>query len=80
MTGTKKFPLLPARKLINALLRLGFYIDHQKGSHVILKSMDDTRTIVVPDHHEIDRGTLKAILKQAGIDIKALLEVLILIK
>ncbi len=80
MTGTKKLPLIPARKLINALLRLGFYIDHQKGSHIVLKSADDTRTLVVPDHPEIDRGTLKAILKQAGIDIKALLDVLILLK
>ena len=35
---------------------------------------------VVPDHPEIDRGTLKAILKQAGIDIKALLEVLLLLR
>ena len=80
MTGTKKLPLIPARKLINALLRLGFYIDHQKGSHIVLKSADDTRTLVVPDHPEIDRGTLKAILKQPGIDIKAFLDVLILLK
>jgi len=56
-----------------------FYIDPQKGSHVVLKSADDTRTIVVPDHPEIDRGTLKAILKQAGIDIPALMKVLMLL-
>jgi predicted RNA binding protein YcfA (HicA-like mRNA interferase family) len=80
MTGTKKLPLIPARKLINALLRLGFYIDHQKGSHIVLKSADDTRTLVVPDHPEIDRGTLKAILKQAGIDVKTLLDILVLLR
>ncbi len=32
-----KIPLLPAGKVINALIRLGFRIDHQKGSHVVLK-------------------------------------------
>jgi predicted RNA binding protein YcfA (HicA-like mRNA interferase family) len=80
MTGTKKLPLIPARKLINALLRFGFYIDHQKGSHIVLKSADDTRTLVVPDHPEIDRGTLKAILKQAGIDVKTLLDILVLLR
>jgi predicted RNA binding protein YcfA (HicA-like mRNA interferase family) len=74
-----KFPLLPARKVINALIRLGYSIYHQKGSHIVLKSNDEQRTIVVPDHHELDRGTLKVILKQAGIDIEDLLSVLTLI-
>jgi predicted RNA binding protein YcfA (HicA-like mRNA interferase family) len=71
-----KFPLLPARKVINALVRLGYSIDHQKGSHIVLKSHDNQRIIVVPDHHELDRGTQKAIIKQVGIDIEDLLSVL----
>jgi len=71
-----KLPLLPARKVIAALIRLGYCIDHQKGSHIVLKNPEDTRTIVVPDHQELDRGTLKAILKQAGIDVDTLLSVL----
>jgi predicted RNA binding protein YcfA (HicA-like mRNA interferase family) len=74
-----KFPLLPARKVINALIRLGYSIDHQKGSHIVLKNTNEQRTIVVPDHDELDRGTLKAILKQAGIDIEDLLSLLTLI-
>ncbi len=74
-----KLPLLPARKVIAALVRLGFCIDHQKGSHIVLKNSDETRTIVVPDHPELDRGTLKSILKQAGIDVDTLLSVLTLL-
>lgn len=74
-----KVPLLPARKVIRALVRLGFYVDHQKGSHVVLKDAESgTRTIVVPDHPEIDRGTLRSILSQAGIDLETLLDVLLL--
>jgi len=76
-----KLPLLSARKLIRALIRLGFSIDHQKGSHIVLK--DDsakTKTIVVPNHDEIDRSTLRAIMKQAGIDVDTLLEALIVLK
>jgi len=76
-----KLPLISARKLIRALSRLGFSIDHQKGSHIVLK--DDstkTKTIVVPNHDVIDRSTLRAILKQAGIDVDTLLDVLILLK
>jgi predicted RNA binding protein YcfA (HicA-like mRNA interferase family) len=65
-----KFPLLPARKVINALIRLGYSIDHQKGSHIVLKSADEKCTIVVPDHHELDRGTLKAILNKQALILK----------
>jgi len=61
------------------LIRLGYSIDHQKGNHIILKNTNEQRTIVVPDHDELDRGTLKVILKQAGIDIEDLLSVLTLI-
>lgn len=73
-----KFPLLPARKIINAMIRLGYFIDHQKGSHVVLKRNDGQRTVVIPDLNELDRGTLKAILKQSGIEIEELLSVLLL--
>jgi predicted RNA binding protein YcfA (HicA-like mRNA interferase family) len=73
-----KIPLLSARKVITALVRLGYIVDHQKGSHIVLKNLEDTRTIVVPDHPELDRGTLKSILKQAGIDGKTLMSVLTL--
>ena len=75
-----KLPLLAARKVIRALLRLGYSIDHQKGSHIVLKSEDGQRTIVVPDHDELDRGTLKAIIKQADIEIDDLLSVLVMLK
>ncbi|WP_367278922.1 type II toxin-antitoxin system HicA family toxin [Methanospirillum sp.] len=43
-------------------------MNNQKGSHIVLKSSDNQRTIVIPDYHEHDRGTLKAILRPAGID------------
>jgi len=79
--GMPKLPLLPARKVVRALIRLGFYVDHQKGSHIVLKDEATKRkTIVVPNHPEIDRKTLKSILKQAEIDLDTLLEVLTVVK
>lgn len=55
------------------MIRLKYFIDHQKGSHVVLKRKDGQRTIIIPDHNELDRGTLKAILKQSGFEIEELL-------
>jgi predicted RNA binding protein YcfA (HicA-like mRNA interferase family) len=75
-----KLPLLPARKVVLALIRLGFYVDHQKGSHIVLKdAATKTKTIVVPNHPEIDRKTLSSILKQAGVELETFLEVLIVL-
>jgi predicted RNA binding protein YcfA (HicA-like mRNA interferase family) len=62
--------------VINALRRLGFRIDRQKGSHVILVNDRTGRRTVVPVHGELDRGTLRSILRQARVSVEELLKVL----
>ena len=67
--------------MIIAFLETRFSIDHQTGSHVVLKERTpDARTVVVPDHPELDRGKLRSILKQAGIDIETRLSALLLLR
>jgi predicted RNA binding protein YcfA (HicA-like mRNA interferase family) len=48
---------------------LGFYRKRQHGSHIILRRDDPFAQLVVPDHQELDRGTLRAILRQAGLSV-----------
>jgi predicted RNA binding protein YcfA (HicA-like mRNA interferase family) len=50
---------------VDALMRAGFRIRRQHASHIILRRDDPFAQIVVPDHKELDRGTLRAILRQA---------------
>jgi len=64
MTG---LPVVSGRQLVRALERLGFALDRRKGSHMILHRPDPPTTVSVPDHRELDRGTLRAILRQADI-------------
>ena len=78
--GMVRLPLLPARKILKALQTLGFEIHHQKGSHIVLKNADDNRMIVVPDHKEVDRGTLRSILKQGKIDLEEFLNILVILR
>lgn len=67
--------------VIHDPFRLEFFVDHQTGSHVGLKEhTPGTRTVVVPDHPKLDLGTLRAILKLAGIDITPLLSVILLLR
>ncbi len=63
-----KLPVVSGRKAVKALGKLGYAVDHQTGSHVILRQSDSPhRRLTVPDHKELARGTLRAILREAGI-------------
>lgn len=63
-----KLPVLSGRKVIKALSKVGFVSKRQKGSHIILiKENKEKRAVVVPEHKEIDKGTLIEIIRQAGL-------------
>jgi predicted RNA binding protein YcfA (HicA-like mRNA interferase family) len=62
-------PRISGRTCIKALEKAGFYFKRQHGSHIILRRDDPFTQTVVPDHKELDRGTLRAILRQAGLSI-----------
>lgn len=54
---------------VKALRRLGFATDHQTGSHHIMRGSDG-RVVVVPMHRPIARGTLRNVLRQAGVSVE----------
>lgn len=62
-----KLPRISGRECVKALQRAGFIVRREKGSHIILQ-LDELMT-VVPDHKELDRGTLRAIIRQAGLSV-----------
>jgi predicted RNA binding protein YcfA (HicA-like mRNA interferase family) len=65
MTG--KPALLSGRKLVEIFKKMGYEKVSQRGSHIKMKNYDIESTIIIPDHKDIDRWTLKTILKQAEI-------------
>ena len=67
---SSKLPVLSGEKLIKILVRKGFAIRRQSGSHVVMQKAE--RIFAVPLHEELKKGTLNAILKQAGLDIEDL--------
>ena len=64
-----KLPVLSAEKCIKALAKAGFYSKRQEGSHVTLRRDEPFCQLVVPLHKELDRGTLRAIVRQAGLSV-----------
>ncbi len=64
-------PRISGREAITALAKAGFEKDRQKGSHVVLRDRAPPhRRIVVPDHRELATGTLRAIIRQAGLTVE----------
>lgn len=64
---TAKPKLASGRKVVKALSKFGYCRISQKGSHIKLRNNSTDITLIVPDHREIDRWTLKTLLKQAEI-------------
>jgi predicted RNA binding protein YcfA (HicA-like mRNA interferase family) len=65
-----KLPRISGRDCIAALTRVGFTVRRRESSQVVLRRNDPFAQLVVPNHQELDRGTLSAILRQAGVSIE----------
>jgi len=71
-----KLPVISGRTCVKALEKTGFYFKRQEGSHMILRRNDPFAQIVIPDHKELDRGTLRAIIRQAGLSVQEFVKLL----
>ena len=65
---SQRLPVVSGARLVGALRRVGWEQVRQRGSHVRLKHPDRPTALVVPLHRELKRGTLAAILRDAGLD------------
>ncbi|MCP4683578.1 MAG: type II toxin-antitoxin system HicA family toxin [Desulfobacterales bacterium] len=64
-----RLPKISGRDCVKALGQVGFYLKRQHGSHLILRRDNPFAQVVVPNHNELDRGTLRAIIRQAGLGV-----------
>lgn len=71
-----KLPAISGRECVKALEKLGYYVRRQEGSHIILRRDDPFSQTVVPNHKVLDRGTLKAILRQIDLSLPDFLNLL----
>jgi predicted RNA binding protein YcfA (HicA-like mRNA interferase family) len=64
-----KLPQLSGTDVVRALQKIGFSVVRQHGSHIILRRGNPFAQTVVPNHRQIDRGTLRAILRQTDLSV-----------
>lgn len=51
---------------MRAFRRAGYEVDHRTGSHIILRNPSGRR-LSIPDHRELAKGTLRALIREAGL-------------
>ncbi len=65
-----QLPGISGRACARVLAKVGFSLKRQQGSHMILRRDEPFAQLVVPNHRELDRGTLRAIIRQSGLSVE----------
>lgn len=74
---TQRLPALRPQQVIRTLERAGWQVHRQRGSHVSMRHEGAPFLITVPLHRrDLPRGTLREIIKDAGLTVEEFLELL----
>ena len=72
-----KLSVLSGTDVVKALTGTGFFIDHQTGSHIIMRHEGKlVRTLSVPKHRELKLGTHRGIIKLADMTVEEFIKLL----
>jgi predicted RNA binding protein YcfA (HicA-like mRNA interferase family) len=77
--GGNRLPVVSGKRIIQALTKAGFTVNRIVGSHhVLVYPGDPTRTVTVPVHaaRDLKPGTLRSIIRQAGLTVEEFVELL----
>lgn len=62
-------PLLSGRDMVKVFGAFGWQVARQNGSHIVLVKEGHPATLSVPDHKEVARGTLRNLIRDAGLTV-----------
>ncbi|MGD9635469.1 MAG: type II toxin-antitoxin system HicA family toxin [Pirellulales bacterium] len=72
-----KLPVVSGRDAIRALEKVGYVVDRQRGSHIVLRhAQPPHRRITIPDHREVAKGTLRGVIRSAGLTVDEFVDLL----
>jgi predicted RNA binding protein YcfA (HicA-like mRNA interferase family) len=64
-----KLPSVGFRKIVKAFSGLGWEVARQSSSHVILTKENSSVTLSVPAHNPVAKGTLRSLIRSAGVTV-----------
>ena len=62
-------PGLSGRETVAVFERFGWNVARQKGSHIVMTKPGQLVTLSIPDHREVAKGTLRSLIRAAGLTI-----------
>jgi len=65
-----KLPVVSGAECVKALGKIGFEVFRRRGSHIVLVRKSPPAQTTIPNHKELDRGTLRAIIRQTGLTVE----------
>jgi predicted RNA binding protein YcfA (HicA-like mRNA interferase family) len=69
-------PVVSGQECVKALQKVGYYFKRQTESHFVLRKDDPFSQLVVPNHKQLDRGTLRSIIRQADLSVNEFISLL----
>ncbi len=63
-------PVVSGREAVRAFQKLGWEFARQRGSHIVLVKSGSIVSLSVPDHREVAKGTLRALIRDAGLTVE----------
>ena len=66
-------PALSGRQVVKVFELFGWRVVRQRGSHMIMVKDEHIATLSIPDHDEIAKGTLRSLMRSAGITVREFL-------
>ena len=70
-----RLPVCSGSEAIRAFEKLGYQVDHQTGSHIILRH-PQMRRLTIPNHRELAKGTLRSLIREAGLTKEEFIDLL----
>ena len=65
-----KLPVISGKEAIGAFEKAGWYIERRARSrHIIMKKSGTETTLSIPEHKTLDRGLLRALIRDAYISV-----------
>jgi predicted RNA binding protein YcfA (HicA-like mRNA interferase family) len=62
--------VVSGRDAVRAFEQLGYQVSHHSGSHTILRhEAPPHRHLSIPDHRELAKGTLRGLIRDAGLTV-----------
>ena len=65
-----KLPSVSSRKVVKAFSAIGWKVVRRESSHIIMVKEGHEATLSVPDHNPVAKGTLRSLLRSAGLTVK----------